>query len=29
MINIDIKTISESNTTVITFLDAEKYRYYL
>ena len=29
MINIEIKTISESNKTIITFFDAEKYRYYL
>ena len=29
MINIEIKTISASNKTIITFFDAEKYRYYL
>ena len=29
MINIEIKTVSESNKTIITFFDAEKYRYYL
>ena len=29
MINVEIKTISESNKTIITFFDAEKYRYYL
>lgn len=29
MINVEIKTVSESNKTIITFFDAEKYRYYL